>query len=220
MKYSVILFDLDGTLINTNSLILASFMHTLKTHCPGKYTVNDVIPIMGEPLLDQMKHFDPLQAEEMVKTYQSYNVKHHDEYVEEFPNVRQVLQQLHQAGIALGVVTNKRRLVVEKGLDLFGLKSFIQTIVCIGDTEKAKPEPDMIRLALEHLGAAPEQALMVGDSRYDLIAANRAFVDTAAVTWSLHLEDLYRYNPDYILHDMRDLLHILQLKGEPCYQDA
>lgn len=114
MRYSVVLFDLDGTLINTNSLILASFMHTLELHCPGKYTVDDVIPIMGEPLLDQMRHFDPSQAEEMVKTYQTFNVRHHDEYVEEFPHVRQVLEQLHQAGIALGVVTNKRRLVVEK----------------------------------------------------------------------------------------------------------
>lgn len=220
MKYSVILFDLDGTLINTNSLILASFMHTLETHCPGKYTVNDVIPIMGEPLLDQMKHFDPSQAEEMVSTYHSYNVKHHDDYVEEFPNVRQVLQQLHHAGVILGVVTNKRRLVVEKGLDLFGLKSFMQTIVCFGDTEKAKPEPDMIQLALKHLDTTPEQALMVGDSRYDLIAANRAFVDTAAVTWSMHLEELHRYNPDYILQDMQDLLRILQIKKEPCCQDA
>ncbi|MBA4603533.1 pyrophosphatase PpaX [Thermoactinomyces mirandus] len=220
MRYSVILFDLDGTLINTNSLILASFMHTLESHCPGKYTVNDVIPIMGEPLLDQMRHFDPSQAEEMVKTYQTYNVRHHDDYVEEFPHVRQVLQQLHQAGIALGIVSNKRRLVVEKGLDLFGLKPLMQTIVCIGDTEKAKPEPDMIRLALKQVNATPDQALMVGDSRYDLIAANRASVNTAAVTWSLHLEELRRYNPDYILEDMRDLLGIMQISGETCYQDA
>jgi pyrophosphatase PpaX len=209
VKYSVVLFDLDGTLINTNSLILASFMHTLNQHCPGKYTRDDVLKIMGEPLLDQMRRFDPGQAEAMVKTYHAYNIKHHDEYAEAFPHVREVLQALDQAGVVMGVVSNKRRVVVERGLDLFQLTPFMKTIVCIGDTPEAKPAPDMIFLALEQLKAVPEEALMVGDSRYDLMAARRAGVDAAAVGWSLHAKELKKYEPAYFLHDMRDLLRIL-----------
>lgn len=214
MKYSVVLFDLDGTLINTNSLILASFMHTLNQHCPGKYTKEDVLAIMGEPLLDQMRRFDKDQAEEMVETYHAYNVKHHDEYTEAFPHVREVLQKLHQAGVVMGVVSNKRRMVVEKGLELFQLTPFMKTIICFGDTEKAKPSPDMILLALQQLNATYDQALMVGDSRYDLMAANRAGVDAAAVGWSLNADELSKYEPAYYLHDMRDLLRILEIEKE------
>jgi pyrophosphatase PpaX len=211
MKHQVVLFDLDGTLINTNELILASFMHTLNKHCPGKYTEEDVLAIMGEPLLDQMRRFDPDQAEEMVKTYHAYNVEKHDEYVKEFPHVREVLKRLHQVGVVMGVVSNKRRSVVEMGLKLIGLDPYMQTVVCFGEGLKGKPEPDMIHYALKKLHAIPDQALMVGDSRYDLLAAKRAGVASAAVAWSLHAEELKEYEPDYYLEDMRDLLRILEI---------
>nr|WP_220185981.1 pyrophosphatase PpaX [Paenactinomyces guangxiensis] len=213
---------MDGTLINTNDLILASFMHTLNAHCPGKYTEADVLACMGEPLLDQMERFDPAQAEQMVQTYHTHNVAHHDDYVKEFPHVREVLGRLQEAGVKMGVVSNKRRKVVEMGLKLFGLDRFMQVVICYGEAEKAKPEPDMILLALEKLGAMPEQTLMVGDSRYDLLAARRARVASAAVAWSLHADELGQYDPDYFLNDMRDLLDVLEIpaltanpKGDP-----
>jgi pyrophosphatase PpaX len=208
VKFPCVLFDLDGTLINTNDLILASFMHTLNTHCPGKYTEADVLACMGEPLVDQMRRFDPERADEMVKTYHTHNEAHHDEFVTEFPYVREVLQQMHTAGVKMGVVSNKRRKVVEMGLKLFGLDRFMQTVICIGDAEKAKPEPDMIFLAMDRLGVPRDQTLMVGDSRYDLLAAQRAGVASAAVAWSLHAEELKEYDPNYFLKDMRDLLEV------------
>jgi pyrophosphatase PpaX len=213
VKQPVLLFDLDGTLINTNELILASFMHTLNLHCPGKYTKQDVLAIMGEPLYDQMSRFDPDQAEEMVKTYHVFNEEKHDELVLEFPHVRETLIELDRAGVPMGVVSNKRRLVVEMGLKRFDLGKFMKTVVCIGDTEKAKPEPDMIFLALEHLGGTPDQAIMVGDSRYDIMAAKRAGVASAAVAWSLHADELKKYEPDYYLEDMRDLLKIVGVRS-------
>jgi pyrophosphatase PpaX len=213
VKKPILLFDLDGTLINTNELILASFMHTLELHCPGKYTEQDVLEIMGEPLYDQMRRFDPDQAEEMVKTYHAFNERKHDELVLEFPHVRETLSELDRAGVLMGVVSNKRRLVVEMGLKLFDLGRFMKTVVCIGDTEKAKPEPDMIFLAMEHLGGTPGQVIMVGDSRYDILAAKRAGVASAAVAWSLHAEELKKYDPDYYLEDMRDLLQIVGVRS-------
>ncbi|SFI63699.1 pyrophosphatase PpaX [Thermoflavimicrobium dichotomicum] len=209
MKYSVVLFDLDGTLINTNELILTSFLYTLEKHCPGKYTKEDIIARMGQPLVEQMRFFDERQAEEMVKTYQVHNESHHDELVKEFPYVREVLADLHQAGIKMGVVTNKRRKMAEMGLKRFGLDQWMQVVVCVEDTKQAKPAPDMIHLALEKLAAPKESALMVGDSRFDLLAAERAGIDSAAVGWSLHLEELEAYHPTYVLHDMRDLLNMM-----------
>jgi pyrophosphatase PpaX len=208
MRYSTILFDLDGTLINTNDLILASFMHTLEKHCPGKYTEADVIARMGEPLKEQMKYFDKTQSEEMVKTYQKHNAETHDHYVKEFPHVKEVLVSLHQAGVTMGVVSNKRREMVEKGLRYFGLDTLMKVVVCVDDVKQAKPAPDMICLALEKLGVSREEVLMVGDSRYDLLAAQRAQVDSAAVGWSLHKDELLTNQPTHFLNDMRDLLTI------------
>jgi pyrophosphatase PpaX len=209
LKYPVVLFDLDGTLIDTNELILTSFMHTLETHCPGRYTREDVLAYMGEPLIDQMRRFDLKQAEEMVKTYHAYNVAHHDLYVKEFPHVAETLEALDKAGVVMGVVSNKRRPGLEMGLKRFGFDKYMKTVVCFGDGAKGKPEPDMIFLALEQLGAKPEEALMVGDSRYDLIAAKRAGVKSAGVAWSLHAEELKQHQPDYFLDHMRDLLNVV-----------
>lgn len=211
MKYPYVLFDLDGTLINTNELILASFMHTLEIHCPGKYTEQDVIACMGESLIEQMKRFDAAQADEMVQTYHQYNEENHDHYVKEFPHVKEVLEQMHQAGVQLGVVSNKRRKVVEMGLQLFGLDHYMRVVVCIGEAEKAKPEPDLILRAMDQLGAPAAQTLMVGDSRYDIIAGQRANVATAGVAWSLHADELKAYEPDYFLQDMRDLHKIVEI---------
>ncbi|MFC7439948.1 pyrophosphatase PpaX [Laceyella putida] len=213
MKYSVVLFDLDGTLIDTNELILSSFMHTLESHCPGKYTEQDVLACMGEPLFDQMRRFDATQAEAMVKTYHTYNETKHDELVKEFPHVREVLTRLHEAGVVLAVVSNKRRLVVDMGLKLFGLDSLMSAVVTVDDVERGKPEPDMIILALEKLGATTEQALMVGDSRYDLMAAKKAHVAAVGVGWSLHADELKQYEPEHFLEDMRQLLDIVEIES-------
>jgi pyrophosphatase PpaX len=213
VKYTVILFDLDGTLIDTNNLILSSFMHTLETHCPGKYTEQDVLACMGEPLLDQMRRFDPSQAEEMVKTYHAYNVAKHDELVASFPHVREVLTQLHEAGVVLAVVSNKRRLVVDMGLKRMGLDHLMSAVVTVDDVKRGKPEPDMILFALDKLQATAEQALMVGDSRYDLMAAERAGVVAVGVAWSLHADELKRLAPAYFIDDMRQLLDIVQIQS-------
>lgn len=211
MKYRAILFDLDGTLLNTNQLILASFMHTLEHHCPGKYTEQDVLAIMGEPLIDMMRRFDHGQAEQMVETYQQHNIANHDHYVDIFPYVTEVIEELNQAGVRMAVVTNKRRPVVEMGLRLFDLDKWMDEVICVGDAPKAKPDPDMLLLAMDRLQVKPEETLMVGDSRYDLIAARNAGVASAGVSWSLHLEDLHKYQPDYLLEDLRGLLDILKL---------
>ncbi|MBD1372228.1 pyrophosphatase PpaX [Hazenella sp. IB182357] len=216
MKYTAVLFDLDGTLIDTNELILASFMHTLQEYCPGKFCEADVIPHLGEPLQDQMKRFDPNQVEQMVHTYRVFNRAWHDHYVTAFPGVVEVLHELKKRSVKLAVVTNKGREMAERGLQLFGLNKWIDQIVCVDDTSQPKPAPDMILLALQQLNILKTEAVMVGDSRFDLLAAQRAGVDRIAVKWSLHWKELEMYQPDDYLETMNDLLPIvLGTKKEP-----
>jgi pyrophosphatase PpaX len=210
IAYSTILFDLDGTLIDTNELIFASFEHAFEIHCPNTYTRADILPIMGEPLADQMHHFDPTQAEAMVNTYRQFNESEHDRYVSLFPHVADCLSQLHQQGIKMGVISNKRRQVVEQGLQLFQLDQWMSVVICEGEAERNKPYPDMLLLALEKLEANTATTLMVGDSRFDIIAAQRANIDSVGVAWSLHSDDIKQHQPTYWINDIRELLSLIK----------
>lgn len=209
IAYSTILFDLDGTLIDTNELILASFEHTFDIHCPNTYTRADVLPIMGEPLADQMRLFDPNQVKAMVATYRQFNESEHDNYVSLFPHVADCLKQLYQQGITMGVISNKRRKVVEQGLQLFQLDQWMSVVICEGETPNNKPHPDMLLLALDKLNVDAKHTLMVGDSRFDIIAAQRAGIDSVGVAWSLHGEDVKQHQPTYWITDIRELLSLV-----------
>ncbi|MFD2171977.1 pyrophosphatase PpaX [Tumebacillus lipolyticus] len=210
MNYRYVLFDLDGTLLDTNELILRSFEHTLEHHLPGKYTRADVLPHLGEPLFAQMERFAPGRSEELAATYRKYNVEQHDLLVKEFPQVRDVLVNLHRNGIKMAIVTSKRRLTAQMGWELAKIGPYFDSFVTADDTEKHKPHPDPLLLAMEQLGADPEQTLMVGDSPYDILGGQAANVKTVAVAWSLRGEaGLRTYNPDYIVQDMNELQAIL-----------
>lgn len=215
MKFHTVLFDLDGTLLNTTSLILASFLHTLECHCPGRFGEEDVMACLGEPLRDQMVRFGGEErADDMVQTYREHNVTHHDDYVKAFPGVPEVLERLVQKGLSLAVVSNKQCLTVEMGLKLCQLAGFFSEVLCFGDTEKPKPDAAPLRLAMERLGGRPETTLMVGDSKYDLLAARNAGVASAGVSWTAQgKESLLAYDPDYMLESMEDLYEIIGLQG-------
>ncbi|ASS76552.1 pyrophosphatase PpaX [Tumebacillus algifaecis] len=210
MKYRYVLFDLDGTLLDTNELILRSFEHALETHVPGQYTREHVLPHMGEALIDQMERFVPGRSQELVATYRKFNIEHHDALVTEFPQVNEVLEKLHQAGIKMAIVTSKMRLTAQMGWELVGIGRYFDAFVTADDTEKHKPHPDPLLMAMRLLGADPEQTLMVGDSPYDILGGQAAGVKTAAVAWSLRGEaGLREHKPDYMIHDMQELQKIL-----------
>lgn len=185
-----VLFDLDGTILDTNELIIQSFLHTFEGVTPEPVTREHIIPNMGRPLVDQMVYFSGRQqVDDLVMKYRKFNVEKHDELVKEFPFVKETLARLHAAGIKLGVVTSKIRLTTEMGLRLTGMFEYFGTIVTVDDVEKPKPDPEGIFKALQALGGDSQSALMVGDSHYDLEAARNAGVSSVAVAWSLKGED-------------------------------
>lgn len=210
MNYQYILFDLDGTLIDTNDLIITSFLYTLDLYYPGKYTKEDLIPHMGEPLYDQMALFGPDRPDELVDVYREHNERVHDDLVTAFPGVQDTLQQLTNQGVKLAVVTSKLRRTAEMGLRLFDLDRYMDSVVCYQDTEKHKPDPDPLLLAMKELGADPARTLMIGDSQYDILSATNAGVDSAGVAWSWKGADFLRsFSPTYMLNEMKDLLEIV-----------
>jgi pyrophosphatase PpaX len=212
---TTVLFDLDGTIVDTNELIIQSFLHTLAGVTAEPLTREAIIPNMGRPLAEQMKLFSGREdVEELVRKYREFNVSRHDELVREFPHVKETLAELRRRGLRLGVVTSKIRMTTEMGLKRCGLDGFMETVVTVEDVQRPKPDPEGIRKALRALGAEAGQAVMVGDSHYDIDAARNAGVLSVGVAWSLKGEDYLRqFRPDRIIRDMRELLEVVDRAG-------
>jgi len=210
-KMTTLLFDFDGTLVDTNELILSSFTETLDFFYPGVYQREEIITFNGPPLYETFSKIDSERADEMVSRYRAHNWENHDLLVKEFTGVFETIKTLSETGYKLAIVTTKKRDIVEKGLALTKLDQFFDVVVTLDDVEKAKPDPEPVFTALKLLGSTPEEAIMVGDNYHDILAGQRAEARTAGVAWSakgsVYLE---QFNPDYMLETISDLLNILE----------
>lgn len=213
MSIRTILFDLDGTLIDTNELIIASFQYTFQQY-DMPLSREQAVDFIGPPLADTFHSAaeTPEQAAEMVNLYRKHNIQHHDSYVLAFPYVIETLKSLHAKGLNLGVVTTKARQTVEKGMALTKIKPFFDVVITLDDVTHAKPHPEPVFQAMKQLDAHTGSTLMVGDNSHDIEAGHHAGVQTAGVAWSLKGEaKLHEYKPTYMLDDMRDLLSITEV---------
>ncbi|WP_243355025.1 pyrophosphatase PpaX [Bacillus litorisediminis] len=209
-QIDTVLFDLDGTLIDTNELIIQSFLHTMENYFPGQYEREHVLPFMGPTLQETFEKLNPTKVEEMIGTYREFNHREHDRLVKEFEGVYETVEALIRNGYKIGIVTTKIRETVLKGLKLTKLDPFFPVIVALDDVEKAKPDPEPIEKALQLLDSKPENTIMVGDNHHDILGGKNAGTKTAAVAWSVKGEDyLAQFKPDYMLQNMKDLLKIL-----------
>ncbi len=209
---TTLLFDLDGTLINTNELIVESFLHTLNHFFPGQYEREDVYPFMGPPLIDTFEALDPERTMEMVAHYREFNLAQHDALVTEFQGVYETIRTLHENNFKMAIVSTKLHETVVKGLKLTNLDPYFNVVIGLDDVENAKPHPEPLEKALAALGSSPEEALMIGDNYHDIEGGQNAGVKTAGVAWSIKGRDfLAQYNPDYMLESMTDLLDILNI---------
>lgn len=208
-----ILFDLDGTLIDTNPLILASFRHTLLKHTGRAYTDEEIFPFIGPPLIESLKDVDEDQAEAMMHTYRTHNIANHEAYVKPYPTVIETIRKLHAEGFKLAIVTTKITETARLGLDITGLSQYFDVVIGLTEVEHAKPHPEPVLKALDALGETPIDALMIGDNHHDIEAGQNAGTKTAGVSWSIKgKETLAALEPDYMLEALSDLLTILEVE--------
>lgn len=207
---TTILFDLDGTLIDTNELIIASFLHTLNSYYPDRYKREDVLPFIGPSLFVTFSSIDKDRTEEMIQKYRTYNIEHHASLVKEFKGVFETIKTLDKKGYKLGIVSTKKRDTVIKGLKLMKLDPFFKVIISLDEVEHEKPHPEPIEKALKLLNSTPQEAMMVGDNYHDIEAGKNAGTASVGVAWSVKgREYIESFQPDYIIDEMADLLKIL-----------
>ncbi|MHB1393786.1 MAG: pyrophosphatase PpaX [Clostridia bacterium] len=210
MGYKYVLFDLDGTLIDTNRLIIDSFKYTYKTGLGLEVSEEEILKHFGEPLIVTLKRYSEEKGDELFKTYIDYNESQHDDTVTIFEGVQELLEELVKQGFTLALVTSKRRKAALMGLDLFDIKKYFDVFIALEDTELHKPNPAPVIKALELLNARPQDAIMIGDSVFDIHCAHGAGVKAVLVKWSAaHGFQGDDASADYVVHDTKELLRII-----------
>lgn len=211
-RFRTVLFDLDGTLIDSIGLILDSYRHTMETFGLPVRSEAEWLRGIGTPIRVQLTGVarDEAMMEAMIAAYRAYNLAHHDARVRAYPGVVAAVSALGAAGVRLGVVTSKSRVVAERGLVAAGLRDAIEVMICSDDVENPKPHREPVDRAVALLSADPEATLFVGDSVHDMHAGRAAEVGTGAALWGpFSRADLEPSEPAHWLASPEDLLPLV-----------
>jgi pyrophosphatase PpaX len=207
MRFPVVLFDLDGTVIDSGAIILASMRHAAKEVLGVEPDDAELMAAVGGPGLEaQMHALAPDRVEELVTVYRAHNEPLH-EGLTTCAGIDDVLVALKDEGRRLGIVTAKRRATVELAFAQVPLEHLFETVVGGDETERHKPDPEPLLLALDRLDARPEDAAYVGDAPFDVRAAKAAGMFSVAVTWGgIHArERLEGEEPDALVDSPEEL---------------
>jgi pyrophosphatase PpaX len=209
VRYPVVLFDLDGTVVDTGAIILASMRHAAETVLGGEYTDAQLLAAVGGPGLEaQMHALDPTRVDELVRVYRAHNEPLHDT-ISVCDGMDVVLDELRDRGHRLGVVTAKRRLTVDLAFARIPIEHLFETVVGGDETTEHKPHPAPLLLALERLRATPEDAAYVGDSPFDMQAAKAGGLRAIGVSWGRIHEPEKLTDADVVIHEAQELLDLV-----------
>jgi pyrophosphatase PpaX len=210
-KVNTILFDIDGTMLDTRQSIfegMAAGLSAVGHKIPGEKALFKHVGKGIEHLIFKLTgthEYTPKIIEEM-RNFQYSNMH----LVKPFPYVIEVINTLHKKGYKLGAVTNAREHGSRKRLEHVRLLEFFDVVVAIDNVTDPKPHPAPVLKALELLNSKPEEAIMVGDSHFDIESGNRAGTKTVRVTYGFHIDQMDNPKPDYFIDDIRKLLKLLE----------
>ena len=214
-RLKAILFDFDGTIVDTTELIHESMRRATGEVLGRELSRETLMANVGQPLPRQMELLadgQPEKTEELLEVYLHHNEELHEGLIREFPNVGISLARLRDAGLRLAVVTSKRRFSVEMSLDSFAeLRDVFEVFVTMEDTAEHKPLPAPLLKGLELLGdVSAERAAYVGDAPFDVAAAHAAGVMSVAVSWgAFTTEALHAAGPDHLVKDLDSAIDFL-----------
>lgn len=209
-----VLFDLDGTLIDSIDLILKSARYAFLEcgiDCP---TDAEWLTGVGRPLPVMFGHFAPGREQDLIAAYREYQLANHDLLVRVYDGVPEMLEELHWLGHRMAIVTSKTNVLALRGLVLTGLDRYFETVVGMDSCERHKPDPEPVRIALDRLSRSPEGAWFVGDSIHDMESGNAAGVATVGALWGpFTAEDLAPSRPRFLAARPADVIGLVRGSG-------
>lgn len=207
-EFDAVLFDVDGTLIDSYEINMRSFEFILADHCGLKIPREELVPLITGPLNQcyprLVKHDDyGLLLQAHIEYYRGQTAV-------AYPNTLATLQTLVNEGILLAAVTTRGGFTLSRDLEKEGLSEIFGAIVTGECVQKHKPDPEPVNRALELLGVKnPNRAVMVGDTDVDILAGRAAGVRTIGAAYGFYGLNILRSNPDHIVHDISAILPII-----------
>ncbi len=206
-----ILFDFDGTLLDTNELIVEALNASALKFRGKEIGPKELDGILGKPLAVQMKELDEEHWEEMDAYYRSYYRERRDAYTKEFNGIRDMLDELKALGLTMGIVSNKGTAGIAHGLTIFDMKKYFNSAISADDVENKKPDPEGIFKALKELDGLPEKTLFIGDSGHDIECGKNAGTRTILVGWTiLDRNRLMKTCPDHVVETPAEIVDIVR----------
>ncbi len=206
-----ILFDFDGTLMDTNDLIVESLRQSAIRFRGTDIGDEELQQILGKPLSIQMHELDDAHGDEMEAFYRTYYRERRDEYTKEFDGIREMLDTLLEMGIKMGIVSNKGTPGIQHGLTSFDMHKYFGSAISADDVIKRKPDPEGIFKALEELDGKVENTLFIGDSVHDIESGKRAGAKTILVGWTiLDKKRLMEASPDHVVETPDEIVDIVK----------
>jgi len=210
MKITTIIFDLDGTILDSKKSVIQAVYYISQKYCPNSFKYEDIEKRFGEPLNEFISlichsHTD---KEKIFNDYMKYISNYHDSLVKLFPNVKEGLSILKEKGYKLAIATNKQRSLTYRALELFNIKDLFDAVICLDDVKKGKPDPEMLVLTCEKLGVTTKEAIMIGDSIFDIKAAEAVNVNSILLDWYGHFSDPTKLGlrPNHVFTNIDEVL--------------
>ncbi len=214
-KIDTVLLDFDGTIMDTNEMIIRSWQHTFQQLRGETVEESVLLATFGEPLKMTMHNFfggDQEEVERNVEIYRSYQTERYLDLIRLFPGVDRMLESLREADFRTALVTSRLKPTTFQGLRKFGIEKYFDVIITADDVTKHKPDPQPAEAALKQLGSSAEQAIMIGDTKQDILCAKNADILSVLVDWSMAIPQgtaTGNYVPDYRLQTPEQLIDLI-----------
>ncbi|MCI2061260.1 MAG: HAD-IA family hydrolase [Eubacteriaceae bacterium] len=211
---TTVLYDFDGTLVDTNQVIVESWQHAFMAMEGQQHPVEEIYGTFGEPLADSMERmFADSDPEEAIRVYREYQYDNFESQIRMCRNAMVMLTMIKAEGYKSGIVTSRLAHTTMRGLKKFGIDDFFDTIVAVDDCTKAKPDPEPVLKALERVGSEPQEAVMLGDTIHDIRCAHNAGVKAVLADWGVTdpLKNAEREDmPEFTIEDPIQLLGVIR----------
>lgn len=204
-----ILFDIDGTLLDTTELLYQAFEHSIKSQGLVPPTRDEMSKVIGVSLEKCYLAFASSGDNALFcKIHNQFQLEN-PQLAKSFPNTIKVLKKLKELGVRSVGITNRWASTAKVSAERTGILEYLEFINYRDGFEKIKPDPDMLVDAINKLGVKKDEVLMVGDTAIDIEAAKAADMESVGVTYGFLGEEIKDLNPDFIIDDLDELIEIV-----------
>ena len=212
-KISGVIFDVDGTLAQTNHLIFETFRFVTNKYLNKNYTDNEIIALFGPTEEDMLKEMMNGSYDAAIKDYYQFYTEHHDELANGYPGIKEMLQFLYNSNIPLSIYTGKGRVSANITLNKLGVAKYFSMVVTGSDVEKHKPSREGVDFFIDKFKLKRDEVILIGDATADIYAARNAGIVGASVLWDSYGKDeVLKIGNDFIFRTVEELAEFFNSK--------